>query len=256
MRMMYTCVGAVCAALAGGALADIGADKGADKGKDESALERSGGLLTATGFQPGNLGADVIVQRTGPFPSVYVRGSAALVFPFDTEVETISFGDDVELNSKIGVGYSVGIGLRLGPGPNPADPGVGYRFEAEYAQRFYDTDSLINDDGDTLADVDGDIEISMFMGNILFDVCNEGYRGYLGFGAGIAMVDAEIEGTSDDDTSFALQIPIGVEIRVVDNVWIDVGTRWVYIPGIDLNTDIEELSVLTADLHVGVVVEF
>ncbi len=246
MRMTCVCVGAVCAAVAGGAFAD--------DGPDEALRERTGGLLTAESFQP--YADEAEVYGSGPYPSVYVRGAAALVFPFDTEVETMSFGDDLELNSKIGVGYSVGAGIRLGPGPNPADPGVGYRFEGEFAQRFYDTDDLINDDGDSVQDIDGDIEVTMIMGNVLFDVCNEGYRGYLGFGAGIAMVDAEINGTSDDDTSFALQIPIGVEIRVVDNVWIDVGTRWVYIPGLDLDTDIEELSILTADLHVGVVVEF
>ena len=250
MPMTRVCAGTLCALLAGSALASTGPDKG----KDEAALERSGGLLTASGFDPYDDEAEI--YGSGPYPSMYVRGSAALVFPFDNEVETTSFGDDLELNSKIGLGYSFGAGVRLGPGPNPADPGVGYRFEGEFAQRFYDTDDLINDDGDSVQDIDGDIEVTMIMGNILFDVCNEGYRGYLGFGAGVAMVNAEINGTSDDDTSFALQIPVGVEIRVVDNVWIDVGTRWVYIPGLDLDTEIEEMSVLTADVHVGVVVEF
>ncbi|MCA9271934.1 MAG: outer membrane beta-barrel protein [Phycisphaerales bacterium] len=250
MRMTLVCVGAMCAVVAGGAIAD----EGDDNGRDESLRERTGGLLTAESFQP--YADEAEVYGSGPYPSIYIRGAAALVFPFDTEVETTSFGNDLELNSKIGVGYNVGAGIRLGPGPNPADPGVGYRFEGEFAQRFYDTDDLINDDGDSVQDIDGNIEVTMIMGNILFDVCNEGYRGYLGFGAGVAMVDAEIDGTSDSDTSFALQIPVGVEIRVIDNVWIDVGTRWVYIPGLEFQTDIEEMSILTADVHVGLVVEF
>jgi len=247
MGMNRVCAGVLCAAVAGGACADEG------KGRDESAIERSGGLLSAIGFQPLD---EPAIYSGGPHPSVYVRGSAALVFPFDTEVETTSMGDDLELNSKIGVGYSVGVGLRLGPGPNPSDPGVGYRFEGEFAQRYYDTDSLIDADGATVEDVDGNIEVTMIMGNILFDVCNEGYRGYLGFGAGVAMVDVDFNDMNDSDTRFALQIPVGVEMRVTDNVWIDVGTRWVYIPGLDFNTDIEEFSILTADLHVGLVVEF
>lgn len=236
----------LCAALAGAAWAD--------EGRGENAVAPSGGLLTAQGFQP--FASETDVYSAGPYPSLYVRGSAALVFPFDTEVETATAGDDLELNSKIGVGYSLGAGLRLGPGPNPSDPGVGYRFEGEFAQRFYDTDGLIDDNGSTVEDIDGDIEVTTIMANILFDVTTEGMRGYLGFGAGVAFVDAEINGQKDDDTSFALQIPVGVEIRVVDNVWIDIGTRWIYIPGIDLDTDIEELSILTADLHVGLVIEF
>lgn len=236
-------LGAVCVGLSA-----------ADEGVDDSHLAASGGLLTAPSFQPLD---DATVYGSGPYTSVYVRGAVGVVFPFDVEVEsTTIMGDDIELNSKVGIGYNTSVGLRLGPGPNPADPGVGYRFEAEFAQRFYDTDSLIDQDGTTLSDVDGDIEVSLIMGNILFDVSNEGYRGYLGFGAGVAMVDAEINGVSDDDTSFALQIPFGVEYRIVDNIWIDVGSRWVFIPGIDLDTDIEEMFILTADVYVGLLIEF
>lgn len=224
-----------------------------DEGKDETRSDRIGGILTATEFQPLD---EAEVYGGGPYTSVFIRGSAALVFPFETEVETSTAGDDLELSSKIGVGYNVGVGLRFGPGPNPSDPGVGYRFEGEFAQRFYDTDDLVNEEGDSIQDVDGDIEVTTVMANALFDVTTEGIRGYMGFGAGVATVDAEIDGESDEDTSFALQIPIGCEIRVVENVWIDVGTRWMYVPGLDIDTDIEELSILTGDLHVGLVIEF
>ncbi len=247
MTTVRACLGVLCGVLAGAAIADDG------KGPDESAISRSGGLLTAPSFQPLD---EATIYGSGPYPSVYARASAALVFPFDTEVETATMGDDLELNSKIGVGYSLGAGVRFGPGPNPSDPGIGYRFEGEFAQRFYDADSLIDEDGATVSDVDGDIEVNMIMGNVLFDVTNEGFRGYLGFGAGVAMVDVDLDDMTDSDTTFALQIPFGVEIRVVDNIWIDVGTRWVYIPGLDFDTDIEEFSIFTADLHVGVVVEF
>lgn len=238
--------GVVCALC--GALALTGAAMG-----DEKVSERARGILTAEPFQP--LGESE-VYAGGPYPSLYLRGAVALVFPFDTEVESDIFGDDLELNSRVGLGYNVGAGVRLGPGPNPSDPGVGWRFEGEFAQRFYDTDSLIDDDGAEVEDIDGDIEVTTFMGNVLFDVTNDAFRGYLGFGAGFAQVDAEINGETDDTTSFALQIPFGVEIRVVENVWIDVGTRWLFVPGLDIDTDIEEFSILTADLHVGLVVEF
>lgn len=237
---------AVCGVLCSAAFA------GAALG-DEKVSERARGILTSEPFQPLGEGE---VYAGGPYPSLYLRGAVALVFPFDTEVESDVFGDDLELNSKVGLGYNLGAGVRLGPGPNPSDPGVGWRFEGEFAQRYYDTDSLIDDDGDEVEDIDGDIEVTTIMGNVLFDVTNDAFRGYLGFGAGFAQVDAEINGESDDTTSFALQIPFGVEIRVVENVWIDVGTRWLFVPGLDIDTDIEEFSILTADLHVGVVVEF
>ena len=109
MRMTCVCVGAVCAAVAGGAFAD--------DGPDEALRERTGGLLTAESFQP--YAEEAEVYGSGPYPSVYVRGAAALVFPFDTEVETMSFGDDLELNSKIGVGLQRGRWHPSRAGPEP-----------------------------------------------------------------------------------------------------------------------------------------
>jgi len=218
--------------------------------------ERAGGILTAPSFAELAL-QEEIYTTGGTHPSVYVRGAVSIVFPFDVNVERDSgSSDDLELNSKIGIGFNTGIGLRLGPGPNPSDPGIGYRFEAEFAQRFYDTDSVIDIDGNTVEDIDGNIEVTTIMGNFLIDMTNQSYRGYLGFGVGFAMIDAEINGETDDDTSFALQIPIGVEMRVVDNVWIDFGTRWMYIPGLDIDTDITEFNVLTVDAYIGLLVEF
>jgi opacity protein-like surface antigen len=214
-----------------------------------------GGILSSPSFA--DFEQDEIYTAGGQHPHVYARGAVSLVFPFDVDVERDSgTSDDLELSSKLGFGYNAGVGFRLGPGPNPSDPGIGYRFEGEFAQRFYDTDAIIDSDGNTVEDVDGDIEVTTIMGNFLIDITNEGYRGYIGFGAGFAMIDAEIDGDTDDDTSIALQIPIGVEMRIVDNVWVDFGTRWMYIPGLDIDTDITEFSVLTADLYVGLLVEF
>lgn len=217
--------------------------------------EEFGGILSSLNFE--DVAQDEYYTPSGPHPHVYARGAISLVFPFDTDVERdVGVSDDLELNSKLGFGYNTGIGLRLGPGPNPSDPGVGYRFEAEFAQRFFDTDSIIDGDGNTVQDLDGDLEVTTIMANFLVDICNEGYRGYLGFGAGLAMVDADIEGETDDDTSFALQVPLGVEMRIVDNVWVDFGTRWMYIPSLDIDTDITEFNVLTVDAYVGLLVEF
>lgn len=230
----------------------------ADEGNDRTLLgpsEKLGGILSSMTLA--DVEQDTYYSSGGPYPHVYARGAASLVFPFDVDVErSSSTSDDLELDSKLGFGYNAGVGFRLGPGPNPSDPGIGYRFEGEFAQRFYDTDGIIDSDGNTVQDIDGDIEVTTIMGNFLIDITNGGYRGYIGFGAGVAMVDADIEGDTDDDTSFALQIPIGMEVRVIDNVWIDFGTRWMYVPGLDIDTEITEFNVLTSDVYVGVLVEF
>lgn len=226
--------------------------------RDRTALpvEGSGGILSAPSFEK-YVQDETVFTSSSVSPHVYARGAISVVFPFDVDVERSSgTSDDLELNSKVGIGYNASVGLRLGPGPNPSDAGVGYRFEAEFAQRFYDTDSVIDADGSTVDDIDGDIEVTTIMGNILFDVTTGGYRGYAGFGAGYAMVDAEINGETDEDESFALQIPIGVEARITDNIWLDFGTRWLWVPSLDIDTDITEFNILTADVYVGVLVEF
>ena len=216
--------------------------------------ERGFGLLTTPIEQPDML------APAGIHPHIYARGAVAMVLPLDVDVETRTggstpSGEDPELNSKIGFGWNAAVGFRLGPGARPDEPGIGYRFEAEFAQRFYDTDSL-QDNDTTLQDLDGNIEVTSIMGNVIFDVSAGQYRGYLGFGVGMAMVDVEIEGRSDDDTNGAFQIPMGMEVRVTENVWIDVGTRFFFVPGLDVDTDLNELSVLTADVQIGVLIEF
>lgn len=225
---------------------------------DDTVERAAGGLLTAPSFSEIVQPDDDYYHSTGGYhPHIYGRGAISLVFPFDTEVERDSgISDDLELNSKVGFGYNTSVGIRMGPGKNPSDSGIGYRFEAEFAQRYYDTDSIIDEDGSTVEDIDGDIEVTTIMGNALLDVTTGIYRGYGGIGAGIAFVDADINGETDDDTSFALQIPLGIETRITDNLWIDVGTRWMWVPSLDIDTDITEFSILTADVYVGLLLEF
>lgn len=201
--------------------------------------------------------------RTGLFsgmhPHVYVKGGGMAVIPIATFAESDSLAagadDDLEFRGDVGGGWFAAAGFRLGPGKSPDEPGVGYRFEVEFADRSYDPDGLFLDDTQ-VADLDGDIGITTIMGTLLVDVTSYDFRGYIGLGAGVADLDITINNQSDDQTALAFQLPIGFETRLLSNLWFDVGCRWLFIPGVDTSTDLSEFSVLNAEIYAGLNIEF
>ena len=195
---------------------------------------------------------------SGLYPHVYVKGGGMVVFPIATDAESdpnAPGADELEFRGDIGGGFFAAAGFRLGPGKRPDEPGVGYRFEFEYANRTYDPDGLFFEDLQ-ITDTDGEIDVTTIMGTVMVDVTSSDFRGYIGLGAGVAQVDVTINNVDDDDTKLAFQLPIGFETRLLPNLWFDVGCRWLFVPGIDTMTDVTEFSVLTAELYAGLTLEF
>lgn len=200
--------------------------------------------------------------RTGLFsglhPHVYAKGGGMVVFPIATDAEsdpTAPGADELEFRGDIGGGWYAAAGFRLGPGPSPDDPGVGYRFEFEYADRAYDPDGLFFEDIQ-ITDVNGEIQVRTIMGTFLVDVTGADFRGYIGIGAGVADLDMTLNGVDDEETALAFQLPVGFETRILPNLWFDLGCRWLFVPSIDTETDVSEFSVLTAEIYAGLTLEF
>ncbi len=193
---------------------------------------------------------------SGVHPHVYVRGGGMITFPIPTENEnrTVGGGNDVELRSDIGGGWYAAAGIRLGPGPKPWSEGMGFRLEAEFARRFFGTDGLYRDDAQ-LRDLDGDLEVTTIMGNVLFDITTGNLRGYTGLGLGYADVEADVNGVSDSDSGFAIQLPIGFETQLVPHVWLDTGIRFLYIPNLDSMSDLDEYRLFTTEIYAGITLE-
>ncbi|MEO1717971.1 MAG: outer membrane beta-barrel protein [Planctomycetota bacterium] len=193
---------------------------------------------------------------SGVHPHVYIKSGGMITFPIDTENEnrTVGGGDDVELRSDIGGGWYAAAGIRLGPGPKPWSEGMGFRLEAEVAQRFFSTDGLFRDDVQ-LRDLDGDLQVTTIMGNVLFDITVGDLRGYSGIGLGYADVEADVNGFTDSDSGFAIQLPIGFETQLVPHVWLDTGVRFLYIPNLDSMSDLDEYRLFTTEIYAGITLE-
>ncbi len=81
-------------------------------------------------FQP--YAEEAEVYGSGPYPSVYVRGAAALVFRLIRKSRRCPSATTEPTRRSV---WATAWALAsVSPGPNPADPGVGYRFEGEFAQ--------------------------------------------------------------------------------------------------------------------------
>lgn len=195
---------------------------------------------------------------SGLYPRVYAKAGGMLVFPLDTDNDNDAVvgtqTDDLVLRSELGGGWYGAAGLRFAAGPRGDDAGVGLRVEGEFAQRFFDTDGLFIDSTE-FRDLDGDIEVTTIIGNVLLDITADDFRGYGGIGVGYADVDASVNGVSDSDSGVAVQFPFGVETRLVPHVWLDVGCRLLVVPSLDSMSDLDEYSVVTVELFAGISLE-
>lgn len=138
----------------------------------------------------------------------YVSGSFGLVSVQDSTFS--GPGGSTEVSTDPGFGFLAAIG-------NNFD---GLRAEAEMAYRTNDQDassSPLNDEITSLA----------LMGNLLVDLpISESVRPFLGAGMGLANIDSDISGASNDDTVFAYQVIAGVGFPLTHITTLDFQYRY------------------------------
>lgn len=170
-----------------------------------------------------------VVEPASWYVSLF--GGASWLEDVETNYEynNISYGNEAQTD----VGFIVGgaIGTRLTED---------VRVELEVAYSENDVDDLKFNDTDGTSETyegDGDFSFLTFMGNIWYDIpLSEEIKPYIGGGAGLAIVDAEVGFAGDpsrydsSEVAFAFQAGAGLRWAVWDNVTLDVGYR---LRGID-----------------------
>ncbi len=74
------------------------------------------------------------------------------------------------------------------------------------------------------------------MANAYFDIDNGSQLvPFIMGGLGYAMVDAEIAGVSDEDSSWAAQVGVGMNYKLNDDVSVGLSYRFFYIDDLDFS---------------------
>lgn len=170
--------------------------------------------------------------RPGPYMNLFVGGMA----PVKQDVDSTdyfyneSYDDRVEFDPGISVGGAAGYDF-------------GYvRLEVEMAYRYADLSSIRDEtSGDSYGSIHGSLGVFSAMANGFIDLHNSSpVTPYFGGGIGVATLDMDdVSGVrkggtgervrlydSGDDTVFAYQIGVGVEIALNPRFSLDLGYRY------------------------------
>ncbi|MFI4963477.1 MAG: outer membrane protein [Legionellales bacterium] len=114
-----------------------------------------------------------------------------------------------------------------------------FSFEFEYSYLNHDVDrTILATAGSDYAAIEGDIKFNNFMFNAIAKYPEGKIHPYLGAGLGASYVDVSVtsssrlngvnysERSSTDDTLFAWQILVGVDIDLTNNLSLDIGYRY------------------------------
>jgi opacity protein-like surface antigen len=111
-----------------------------------------------------------------------------------------------------------------------------FSFEFEYSFLNPDIDrTVLPRSGTYYATVDGDVKFNNFMFNAIAKYPEGRFHPYVGVGFGVSSVDISLSSTSptgyvssvsNDDTFFAWQVLLGVEIDLTKNLSMDIGYRY------------------------------
>jgi len=165
----------------------------------------------------------------------YVSGDFGLVSVSDS---TLSGNTSGEMSMDPGFGFLAAIG-------NNFD---GLRAEAEFAYRTNDLDEVSN------VSVNGDISSMAVMGNLLVDLpLSESVRPFLGAGIGLANVEIDSNGSSDD-TVFAYQAIAGIGFPLTHVTTLDFQYR--YFATADPDFDGTEAEYDTHNFFAGLRFDF
>jgi len=108
-----------------------------------------------------------------------------------------------------------------------------FSFEFEYSYLNPDVDRTVWTYADAdYAKIEGDVSIHNFMLNAIAKYPGGKIHPYIGTGLGVSYIDASVSATStahsasDDDTVFAWQILVGIELDLTNNLSMDIGYRY------------------------------
>jgi len=181
--------------------------------------------------------------------AVFIFVIAVSVFPFNTVSAQVglyvgvfggyTFSPDASLsyydydynyNYDIDVQETWVFGFKLGYTP----PRLNYfSFEFEYSYSNPDVDRTVLPNARMgYATIEGDEKFNNFMFNAIAKYPKGKIHPYIGLGLGFSNVDVSVSTTStaryasNDDTVFAWQMLVGVDIDLTNNMSIDIGYRY------------------------------
>ena len=179
--------------------------------------------------------------RPGPYASVFLGVS----IPEDMDVTTTYFGDPQQYDDRVEFDPGIFTG-------GTAGFDFGYvRLEGEISYRYSDMDSITaKTEGFEFNSVDGNLGVFSMMANAWFDFHNASLiTPYWGGGIGFAVLDqddtyvVDPQGGSgvlypgDDDTVFAYQLGVGIEIALNPMMSLDIGYRYFGTSDAKFNSD-------------------
>lgn len=158
----------------------------------------------------------------------YVEGRLGISLPQDSELDSATTSQEVDLENGFVGNFAVGHGY-----------GNGVRTELELGFRENDVDSVSGGGGAST----GDVSSWSAMVNALYDFNASGkLQPYIGVGAGIARLDVSGASPSagtiidDADTTFAWQGMAGVAYAVSERVKLTLGYRYFAVPDASFNS--------------------
>ena len=158
--------------------------------------------------------------------NVYLDIAGGANFLEDSDISGTGLDTDADFDPGFAVKAAIGSAL-----------GSGFRFEAEFAYRQNDADSVGG------SGASGDVSAWSLMGNAIYDIKTGGrLTPYIGVGAGVAGIDwndvTPVGGGSvdDNDTLFAYQGIAGAAYRVNDNLQLTLDYRYFATEEPDLTT--------------------
>ena len=189
--------------------------------------------------------------------AVFVFVITVSVFPFNTASAQVgwyigvfggyTFNTDASLwysdsNYNYSYQYDIAVqetwvfGVKFGYTPPPLKY---FSFEFEYSYLNPDVDkTVLTHAGTDYANTEGDVKLNNFMFNAIAKYPEGKIHPYIGAGLGFSYVDVSVSTTStarganyvssisNDDTVFAWQILLGVDIDLTNNLSVDIGYRY------------------------------
>lgn len=150
-----------------------------------------------------------------PLPGFYVAGFLGAQLPEDAETDAEGFVGDLDFDEGLGGGLSAGYDF-------------GYlRIEGEYSARGFDADNI--DFGGLQVESGAEFNTQAVMLNLFGDLPLPVFSNRLGLyggaGIGIARVEFDGDGGSDEDFVLAGQVMAGVSVELTRNFTFLVGYR-------------------------------